>query len=236
MHGGLERLTAPTHVPFPCASPLQGSLSDLLTIATTSPLGYYMLRDDRYPLEDQCLRCDANTYLLDQSNFSACLNCPVGATCSGGDDVTTLPGFWRQPDDWINNWTNSNNSRRSAHQSPGNDAGEIPSFLQRAALEIKEVVEELGLLESPSSDMAQRRKMDPNVTHRPRPSVVHKCLPGDCDKENVCNKNRTGPACGLCPQGWAVTAAGCEECPPPDDPAMLLLQMGVFVVGGFVST
>ena len=59
-----------------------------------------MSRDDRYPLEDQCLKCEAGTYLLDQSNFSDCLACAVGATCSGGSDVAANAGFWKEPDNW----------------------------------------------------------------------------------------------------------------------------------------
>ena len=191
-----------------------------------------MLRDENYPLEDQCLRCDANTYLLDQSNFSACLNCPVGATCAGGDDVTTMSGFWRQPDGWTNNWTTS---RRSDSEGLRNDAGEIPPFVQRVGVEFKSLMQQMRRPDLSHSALLQRRTEIKNITHRPRSAIVHKCLPGDCSKDNECLRNRTGPACGLCPEGWAETSAGCEWCPPPDDPGLVLLKMAVFVIGGFVA-
>jgi hypothetical protein len=35
-------------------------------------------------------------------------------------------------------------------------------------------------------------------------------LPGSCGKDNMCLKNTTGPACGVCPDGYAFTSAGCE--------------------------
>jgi len=206
---------------------------DAVKRLVSCPPGYYMLRDERYPLEDQCLRCDANTYLLDQSNFSACLSCPVGATCAGGDDVSTLPGYWRQPDDWVNNWTYETSTRRSnAHL--WNERGEMPPFLLRVAKELRGLSAQLGLVDDIQGE-GGRRNMGRNVTRRPRNVLVHKCLPGTCSKNNVCNMNRTGPACGLCPHGWADTAAGCEWCPPPDDPGMLLLQLGVFIGGGLVG-
>lgn len=191
-----------------------------------------MLRDEDYPLEDQCLRCDANTYLLDQSNFSACLNCPVGATCAGGDDVTTMSGFWRQPDGWTNNWTTS---RRFGRDGLRNDAGEMPPFVQRVSIEIKSLIRQMRRAGASHSALLQRRTENRNITHRPRSAIVHKCLPGDCSKNNACLRNRTGPACGLCPEGWAETSAGCEWCPPPDDPGLVLLKMAVFVAGGFAA-
>ena len=197
-----------------------------------------MLRDERYPLEDQCLRCEANTYLLDQSNFSDCLSCPVGATCAGGDDVTTLAGFWRQPDDWVNNWTKPR-ARRSTFEGMKNEGEEVPPFLERVAKEVRDISKQLNLHASPTEAQTrkrQRRQMNASVTRRPRAAMVHKCLPGDCSKNNACNRNRTGPACGVCPDGWAETSAGCEWCPPADDPGLLFLKMVVFVAGGFVGT
>jgi len=193
-----------------------------------------MIRKENYPLEDECLRCDANTYLMDQNNFSACLNCPVGASCAGGDDVTTLVGFWRQPDNWTNNWTKSS-GRRSGVHSLRNKAGDIPPFLQRAGGEIKDVLSNWNLIRNTGVSKRNRREMNLDTTHRPRGAVIHRCIPGQCSQSNVCNQNRTGPACSLCPDGWSVTAAGCEMCPPPGDPAMLFLQMVVFVIGGLVG-
>jgi len=43
--------------------------------------------------------------------------------------------------------------------------------------------------------------------------------------------NRTGPACGTCPLGYATTTEGCEYCPPPDDPGLKTLRWMVFTGG-----
>jgi hypothetical protein len=212
------------------------------------PPGYYMERDNRYPLEDRCLRCDANTYLLDQNNFSACLNCPVGATCAGLDDVTALEGFWRQPDNWTNpvfaqkseNVSNGT-KRRSSSSHLWNTDGEVAPLWHRAKGEFEDLIEtliaKLGLRGSRVA-FVSRRAMNPeggNESHRPRAAIVHRCLAESCAEDNVCLGNRTGPACGLCPDGWAVVATGCDWCPPPGDQGMLLLQIGVFAGGGIVA-
>ena len=180
-------------VPNPLGSEWEIVLSGLDAVkrVVTCPPGFYRIRNERYPLEDQCLRCDANTYLLDQSNFSECLNCPVGASCSGGDDVSALVGFWREPENWTTPGLASKNGRRVMNSS--------------------------------------------NITHRPRAAKVHKCPPSACGLNNQCKNNRTGPACGLCPQGWAMVAAGCEWCPASGDPAMITLQITVFVGGGIFA-
>jgi hypothetical protein len=209
------------------------------------PPGYFMERDNRYPLEDRCLRCDANTYLLDQNNFSACLNCPVGATCAGLDDVTTLEGFWRQPDNWTNpalapkNETVSKGTkRRSSSSHLWNTDGEVAPLWHRAKGESEDLIETLSAklgLRGSRVALVSRRAMSPNITHRPRAAIVHRCLPGACNKSNVCLNNRTGPACGLCPDGWAAIPTGCDWCPPPGDLGMLFLQIGVFAGGGIVA-
>jgi len=205
---------------------------DAVKRVVSCPPGYYMLREEKYPLEDECVRCEASTYLLDKSNFSACLNCPVGATCAGGDDVTALQGFWRQPDAWTNNWTIS---RRSGSDGLWNDGGEMPPVFQRVGIEMKNLLQQMRAADSSGSNPSQRRAGNTNITRRPRSVIVHKCSPGDCSENNVCLRNRTGPACGLCPEGWAETAAGCEWCPPPDDPGLLLLKLAFFIGGGLIA-
>jgi hypothetical protein len=205
---------------------------DAVKRVVSCPPGYYMFRDEKYPLEDQCVRCEASTYLLDRNNFSACLNCPQGATCAGGEDVTALQGFWRQPDVWSKNWTMS---RRSGSDGLWNDGGEMPPFFQRVSIEIKNLLQQMRAADSSSSSPSQRRAGNTNITGRPRSVIIHKCSPGDCSENNVCLRNRTGPACGLCPEGWAETAAGCEWCPPPDDPGLLSLKWAFFMGGGLVA-
>ena len=72
---------------------------DALYRIQTCPPGFYMNRKDEYPLDDECSQCKAGTYLLDQSNFSDCLTCPLGAVCQGAK-VVAESGFWREPDNF----------------------------------------------------------------------------------------------------------------------------------------
>ncbi len=58
---------------------------------------------------------------------------------------------------------------------------------------------------------------------------VYRCLPGACSENNSCFSNRTGPVCGLCPPGWALTTNGCELC--PEEQIVSRLRAGVYAVG-----
>lgn len=132
----------------------------------TCPPGYYMIRKEAYPLEDQCLKCEANTYLLDRNNFSACLNCPVGATCDGGNDVTASKGFWKQPDNWTDDPLFGNESKFGSQKYESvmnissmnisslssisrrrhlfDENGEVAPVWKRAMSEFKELWEDVG--------------------------------------------------------------------------------------------
>ena len=179
------------------------------------PAGWAFSRDDRYPLEDRCLRCEPGTYLLDQSNFSACVRCPIGATCSGGASVVANAGFWREPDNWSNpllaNVSESGDERRR-----------------------KWWLAHYGAVRR-SGDDASANATNATVRRMPRRAILHRCNPGSCSPNNTCLKGFVGPACGLCPEGWAKTSAGCEWCPAADDPSMLLLKIGVYGVGGLLA-
>ena len=49
------------------------------------------------------------------------------------------------------------------------------------------------------------------------------------------NGNSTGIACGLCPEGYAFTSAGCEFCPPSGDPGLVALQVAVYFGNRFAE-
>ena len=185
-----------------------------------------MSRDDRYPLEDQCLRCEPGTYLLDQTNFSACVRCPIGATCPGGSLVVANAGFWREPDNW------SNPLSPTAGTSLAETARRwLPLPLD--ALIVSGSRRSGGSAEQAAANSTEAANV--TVKRRPRRAVLHSCNPGSCAANNTCLKNFTGPACGVCPERWAKTSAGCEWCPAPDDPGMLLLKFAVYGVGGFLA-
>jgi len=76
----------------------------------TCPPGFFMTRKEEYPLEDECTVCEAGTYLLDPSNFTACLNCAMGAICKGGNHIEAEDGFWMEPANFVNLAT-ANDSR-----------------------------------------------------------------------------------------------------------------------------
>jgi hypothetical protein len=287
-------------------------LLDAVKRLVSCPPGYYRMRKEEYPLEDECLKCDANTYLLDQNNFSACLACPVGADCPGGAVVVAREGFWKQPDNWTNaaladkrrrtaetllflnegctmyleykkqylNFTSDpsvtstaklsllakmkehlQNCKNKDCQQAKSEVGchymsaqgfcwlergqrycaesvsvksgggewcntEIPKF------EYENNCDGQGAMARWEKEFLLNLKWD---SLRPRPALIHRCPPKICDKNNVCKQNRTGPACGMCPEGWSDTSDGCQECPAPDDPGMLQLQIAVFFGGGFLA-
>ena len=191
----------------------------------TCPPGWAMSRDNRYPLEDQCLKCEAGTYLLDQSNFSNCLSCAVGAMCSGGSAVAANAGFWREPDNWTFGSSVNSSQDAEAETQGRRRLLALPSAQASVYRRTSDDETETDADDAENASLAPRR---------PRKAVVHRCNPGACASANVCLKNYTGPACGLCPLGWAKTSKGCEWCPPDDHPDMALLRGGVLGVGGFL--
>lgn len=121
-----------------------------------------MTRREQYPLEDECTICEPGTYLLDQSNFSACLTCSMGAVCEGGSHIEAEDGFWMELDNLAKPATASAHSQRK-----------------------------FGLYwrdsRSPISQSAKRRQGDTaerasNATsRRPRSAVLHRCPAGDSE-------------------------------------------------------
>lgn len=182
----------------------------------TCPPGYMMNRDEELPLDDACIRCEAGTYLLEQSNYSACLNCPMGAVCEGGDSVVAVQGFWREPD---NSTKSTIGSSMQTRRSWGLlDFSSSPLFGVAVVSPWRE-----GEVQEGSSNTV--------IKQMPQLAKMHRCPAGACAKNNVCLQNRTGYACGVCPDGYAFTKAGCELCPAPGDPALIALQSMVLSAG-----
>jgi hypothetical protein len=51
------------------------------------PAGYTMTRNDLFPLDDNCVQCGADEYLLSpitlQNKSVSCAQCPLGGYCPG---------------------------------------------------------------------------------------------------------------------------------------------------------
>ncbi len=62
------------------------------------PPGYTISRDDSFPDQDRCLICPSGMYsiIVANSTLISCLQCPVGARCTGGGFVEAIDGFWRR--------------------------------------------------------------------------------------------------------------------------------------------
>lgn len=161
-----------------------------------------------------------------------------------------LDGYWREPDNWTNPYVNPKNVSSPAARrfsAKWNEDGTIAPLRQRAAREVVDLWHSakmllglnLGSMHSRHGSwqrrQAQANSSTGNITHRPRSVILHKCPPGHCVRNNMCTLNRTGPACGLCPDGWAVTSAGCESCPDTNDPGMIALRWTVYILGGICS-
>ena len=42
---------------------------------------------------------------------------------------------------------------------------------------------------------------------------IYSCPPGACLGNGQCAEGRTGPVCGVCEPGWAMTSTSCQQCP-----------------------
>lgn len=150
---------------------------DAIYRVKSCPPGYFMIRKESYPLEDECIQCEYGQYLLDQSNFSACLNCPVGAVCKGGSNIVADDGYWKEPDNF------------SKAVFDGSST-EIRRFMATTTSAVAPV-----WFSGPLSGF--RRKGDSSdvssnitVQHFPRLAKMHKCPPMSCAGENACLRNR----------------------------------------------
>jgi hypothetical protein len=69
---------------------------------------------------------------------------------------------------------------------------------------------------------------------------VFKCPIGACNG-SVCLNNRVGPVCGLCPNGFALSTAGCIECPNENSLgafrilAIVICSVGLFILWVCIS-
>jgi hypothetical protein len=143
------------------------------------PPGYMMNREEELPLDDQCKWCEAGTYMLEQSNYSSCLNCPMGAVCEGGDSVIAVEGFWRELDNSTKSTigpidTDSRQKRRSGGLL---DLSFFPLF-------------EVAVVSSRREGEVQEGSSKVTSKQMPRLAQMHRCPAGACAKENVCLQNR----------------------------------------------
>lgn len=134
------------------------------------PPGYFMIRKENYPLEDECIQCEYGQYLLDQSNFSACLNCPVGAVCKGGSNIVADEGYWKEPD----------NLSKAVFDGASTE-------IRRSMAATTSAVPPFWFAEP---QLGFRREGNFTADHFPRLVKVHKCPPMSCAGGNNCLRNR----------------------------------------------
>jgi hypothetical protein len=70
---------------------------------------------------------------------------------------------------------------------------------------------------------------------------VYRCSLRTCDMNNTCFQNRTGPLCGMCLPGFAMTTEGCSSASCPTEEELHLWRgvaiaviILVFLVGWFI--
>lgn len=64
---------------------------------------------------------------------------------------------------------------------------------------------------------------------------IFKCPPGACSERNQCLQNRSGPVCGTCAPGYAMTTQGCSPQSCPTDEQISPLRIALIVVGSVVG-
>uniref|UniRef100_A0A7S0LWG4 Uncharacterized protein n=1 Tax=Cryptomonas curvata TaxID=233186 RepID=A0A7S0LWG4_9CRYP len=81
-------------------------------------------------------------------------------------------------------------------------------------------------LEGPAL-VASRRKIQSDLV------TVLKCPPRSCQSGGNCTPGRTGPVCGICESGWAMSSGTCLQCPSNEGAQTLKASIGV--IGGLLA-
>ena len=73
-----------------------------------------------------------------------------------------------------------------------------------------------------------------DALYDPYESKIFKCPPGACSDSNQCLQNRSGPVCGTCSIGYAMTTQGCSPQSCPDD-QVSPYRLALIVIGSVVG-
>jgi len=196
------------------------------------PAGFKMQRDPLFPQLDNCEKCSQNFYLLKpvdwqgpNTTLPSCSACPKGATCAGGNIVEASAGFWRFQTQLLGGYEYLHAASDMCQEAQEGVECLFPvgfHVLQKwsdAPMHCTRLPEvSTGLVcARPSNNTLQRRTAFANGRAFQDPTLdvgiarIYRCMPGACDSNNSCGQNRTGPLCGFCSPGYAMTTQGCSR-------------------------
>ena len=186
--------------------------------------GYIMVRDDSNNQEkatsDSCAQCSAMSYSLTGAQIIApdpCIPLKQAKTaydCSQIDTNSFVSSFDRSLNgSWV---TSMQIAQTLCLPCP---AG---ALCQGGASVIP--TSDYWIDSKEANSYASRRRI---VNAR---TPVYKCPPAACGPNNTCAEGRTGPVCGLCLPGWAMSSGGCQRC-PTDPSAYQAAATGIAVAG-----
>jgi len=190
---------------------------------TQCPSGYELVRDEGLPEFDDCRKCEKDTYGSNAvqwgQSMGGCLACEKGATCLGGDTIQSKADHWRLQYQHADGYEYISESSCES-KKPGDSClfpkgyfllggswGE-PMYCTNISV---------GLVCARVSKGKERRTNDTDAESKDARAIILRCPPGSCDANNNCLQNRTGPVCGFCKPGFAMTSGGCSEEQCPDE-------------------
>ena len=205
------------------------------------PSGFELIRDEVMPELDDCRQCHKDTYLLDPirwqgQNVSAtnCFPCEMGANCAGGNSIEATPSHWKMT------FVYSDGHEYLQEAACGNkEEGTVCMFPEGSFLvggnwgdpmRCTKLSDDLGLVCARKFNPSQRRNNITVTMQTNSKARILRCPPGSCDKNNMCLQNRTGPICGYCKPGFAMTTDGCSAEPCPDEKTLFPLRVASTVI------
>jgi len=150
-----------------------------------------------------------------------CLPCPPGSICYGGDDITEAEGYWQGDimDCPPEACTSTNNgpvvcipdkcfpTNLTQVVSTSGDNVTIVNTGRRL-MEVNHNTGRRRLLQAGQTGACTSPS---GLPCRPR-VYIHTCPAGSCQTSGVCVEGTTGPACGICAEGWARVGIECQKC------------------------
>ena len=189
--------------------------------------GYVLVRDDSShsakAFQDACVQCLPQTYSLVGARVLALGQC----VRNGSSDqpywcpTATAGVVVGLNDDFVaGSWTSSPElAQQICNQCPAQadcPGGSI-------------VLPKTGFWSPPANVTVQRR-----ASQFPTSVSLYTCPPGACLGSGNCSEGRTGPVCGFCKPGWAMTSGACQQC-PTDENLYKAEQNGLIALGVLLS-
>ena len=167
------------------------------------PAGFRISYAVDLPADDNCIKCEGNTYRLNRANrnSSACIDCPNSATCGGGSDVQAKANFWRLSFHYVGDFEvileadcSTEGATCMFPRGFGEDWGDAMTCLPLDASEKLYCARRMSSDEG--SEGSARRVIGDSSQDAGVPLILACPQLKVCGASNECLGNSTGPLCG----------------------------------------